>query len=365
LIQEVDTEQKIKITRPNLARFTKNGITFQCLKQKDALGVTGLELIEELKQMKRYLSTREVMKLIGVRRTTLCAWVRAGKISAILFLEFPDAALDHHPLDIDTQASGEFLLGPDLLIAPSPFPEELDEYMVEFPSADWYDYWTGEKVRGATAGSSAIPAQPVVPADQAPMVLLINRRLDTLPVFVRAGAILPISPLVQSTNEIPKGPLVLRVYAPLSGGTDYCGGTMYLDDGKTLAYHQGAYLRTHFTCQVRDGQFHLQIGPIRVRILHGGSKFAWRYLDGRRKSEQPDRTVLSQTRRSSSSETAWSRSRFPTTDTESICSSSRADSLTTPPSIVAMGLLTYESLHRLLICYSTSQLIRVLEQWNG
>jgi excisionase family DNA binding protein len=79
----VDTEQNIKITPPNLARFTKNGITLQRLKQKGALEVAGLELIEELEQMKRYLSTREVMKLISVRRTTLCAWVRAGKISAI------------------------------------------------------------------------------------------------------------------------------------------------------------------------------------------------------------------------------------------------------------------------------------------
>ncbi len=76
-------EQKLKITQSNLPGFTKRGITFQCLKQNGALGVTGLELIEELKQMKRYLSTREVMKLIGVRRTTLCAWVRAGTISAI------------------------------------------------------------------------------------------------------------------------------------------------------------------------------------------------------------------------------------------------------------------------------------------
>ena len=60
-----------------------------------------------------------------------------------LFLEFPDAAPDRHPIDIDVNASGEFLLGRDLLIAAPPFPDELDRYQVEFPSPDWYDYWTG------------------------------------------------------------------------------------------------------------------------------------------------------------------------------------------------------------------------------
>ena len=38
------------------------------------------------------------------------------------------------------------MLGPDLLIAPSPYPEAPDAYAVEFPSSDWYDYWTGVKV---------------------------------------------------------------------------------------------------------------------------------------------------------------------------------------------------------------------------
>ena len=52
-----------------------------------------------------------------------------------LFLEFPDASPDGHPIDTDIDASGEFLLGPDLLIAPQPYPEELDTYSVELPSS--------------------------------------------------------------------------------------------------------------------------------------------------------------------------------------------------------------------------------------
>ena len=69
-----------------------------------------------------------------------------------LFLEYPNAAPDRHPIDIDNQASGEFLLGRDLLIAPAPFPDQADSYSIEFPSADWYDYWTGEKSRKSRRG---------------------------------------------------------------------------------------------------------------------------------------------------------------------------------------------------------------------
>src|SRR5260221_827387 len=54
-----------------------------------------------------------------------------------LFLEFPDAASDHHPLDVDPQAAGEFLLGPDILVAAPPYPDKLDNYGIEFPSAGW------------------------------------------------------------------------------------------------------------------------------------------------------------------------------------------------------------------------------------
>jgi alpha-glucosidase len=84
---------------------------------------------------------------------------------------------------------------------------------------------------------------------------MITPVLDTLPVYVRGGAILPIAPLVQSTNEIPKGALTLRVY---SGPN--CSGDLYQDDGKSFAFRTGAYLRLHFTCQVNpDGTLAVHI----------------------------------------------------------------------------------------------------------
>jgi alpha-glucosidase len=180
-----------------------------------------------------------------------------------LFLEFPDAAPDKHPIDIDISAAGEFLLGRDLLIAAPAFPGELDSYQVEFPSQDWYNYWTGEKVsQPATTGEHTGPTETA--ANQVRLKATIQPTLDTLPVFARGGSILPIAPLVQSTGETPQGQLTLRVYR----GED-CAGTLYQDDGQTFSYQQGQFLRMKFDCQVAADGFHLRIGP------HEGSYSAW------------------------------------------------------------------------------------------
>lgn len=169
-----------------------------------------------------------------------------------LFFEFPDALADRHPIDVDLPASGEFMLGSDLLIAPPPYPDETESYVVELPSDGWYDLWSGSAVVPASqpAASNSGAASDV----KAPTVLHISPRPEQLPVFVRAGSILPLAPVVQSTAETPQGPLTLQVYVG-----DHCGGSLYQDDGATFAYKSGSYLRLEFTCQRNsDGlQIHL------------------------------------------------------------------------------------------------------------
>lgn len=161
-----------------------------------------------------------------------------------LFLEYPDAAEDKHPLDL--QASGEFLVGHDLLVAPSRFSEEPSSYMVEFPSPVWYNFWTGEQL---AASPAALKNRA---SDAAPLTLSVTPELAKLPVFVHAGSILPMEPLVQSTNIKPQSPLTLRVYT----GKD-CSGSLYQDDGRTYAYQHGVYLRMRFTCKTTPNGFTL------------------------------------------------------------------------------------------------------------
>jgi alpha-glucosidase len=169
-----------------------------------------------------------------------------------LFLEFPDAMPDRHPIDLDGEASSEFMLGPSLLVAPPQFPDERDDYSIEFPAPLWYDFWTGEKV---------VLDPPDPPAPGAPDRTLLHSirvapTLAQLPVYVRAGSILPMEPLVESTSQTPSGPLILRVYAG-----DDCSGQVYQDDGRTFAYEKGAFLRERFTCQAGGDSLRLTLGP--------------------------------------------------------------------------------------------------------
>jgi alpha-glucosidase len=177
-----------------------------------------------------------------------------------LFLEFPSAMADGHPIDVDPGAAAEFMLGPDMLIAPSPYPEEPDAYTVEFPSRDWYNYWTGAKI----ARPEAAPGASLQVASPAPFSIQVQPESATLPVFVRAGSIVSMEPLVQSTSETPDGLLTLRVYA-----ADSCSGDLYLDDGKTYGFEHGDSLRMHFSCKLTPGGLKLSIGA------HQGTYAPW------------------------------------------------------------------------------------------
>ncbi|MHB1023424.1 MAG: glycoside hydrolase family 31 protein [Acidobacteriaceae bacterium] len=169
-----------------------------------------------------------------------------------LFLEFPAATKDKHPLDLD---SGEqFLFGRSLMVAPQIFPDTLDKYSVLLPPGGWYDFWTGGKVhpaaeKEAVSGLSQITIEP---------------KLDLLPVYVRAGSILPLQPLVQSTEIKPQGALELRVYP----GPD-CQGSIYQDDGISFAYKHGDYLRVKYSCESSASGITLHLGK------HEGSYIPW------------------------------------------------------------------------------------------
>ena len=141
------------------------------------------------------------------------------------------------------------------MIAPPHFPEELDAYSVEFPSADWYDYWSGEKVWQQRKPVSSDALMATVEVNRPPLSVMVKPELSSLAVYVRAGSIVPVAPLVQSVNETPKL-LTLRVFA----GND-CSGKLYLDDGKSYAYQHGAYLRMKFSCEVSSDGLRIHVTP--------------------------------------------------------------------------------------------------------
>lgn len=183
-----------------------------------------------------------------------------------LFYDYPDA------LDAPCEQPTAFLLGDRLLIAPPPNLESPQAYQICLPAGRWYDYWTGEPVAmNSTAASLGAPAAQMISVTPA---------LDRLPVFVRAGAILPGQALVQSTAEMPQGPLSLDVYPG-----DDCRGTIYADDGHSIAYTEQQYLRQRVRCvqseagididfDAREGRFQPWWHQVRVRVHHwaGGAE---------------------------------------------------------------------------------------------
>jgi alpha-glucosidase len=182
-----------------------------------------------------------------------------------LFYEFPDS------LDAPCEQANSFMLGDRLLIAPPPVFESPNDYSVCLPAGGWYDYWTGAELNAAADGTQRVSVTPA---------------LDRLPVFVRAGAILPRQPLVQSTAEAPQGPLTLDIFPG-----DGCRGEIYADDGHSTAYRQHGFLRQTVRCSrtddglaiefdAREGQFQPWWREIDVHV-HGWTGPARADLDGR------------------------------------------------------------------------------------
>ena len=173
-----------------------------------------------------------------------------------LFVEFPHATVDEHPIDLDDNGS-EFMVGSNLLVAPNPSPDEVAPYEIHLPPGTWYDFWTGERfTRSDKAQQRDLEQRDKLNTDQP---LMIQPRLEMLPVYVRGGSILPMQPLTQSTAEKPMGPLTLRVY-PAADANTPCEGEVYTDDGHSFDYRRGQSARVRFTCmQYADGSLSVTI----------------------------------------------------------------------------------------------------------
>ncbi len=129
----------------------------------------------------------------------------------------------HYPRDLQAVGLGnEYLWGRDLLVAPV-FEKAADHRNVYLPAGIWYDWWTGRSEPGGRTISRAVD-------------------LATMPLFVRAGSIIPFDPIRQHTGEIVSEPITLKVYRGANGEF-----TMYEDDGRSLDYLKNVATWTKFT----------------------------------------------------------------------------------------------------------------------
>jgi alpha-glucosidase len=152
----------------------------------------------------------------------------------------------------DPQYQNEFMCGASLLILPQ--ESGVSFAKIYLPQGDWYNAYTGERFSGGQEK-------------------LIELTADRLPVFIKAGSIIPRQSVVQSTSEAPSDTLDLHIYQ----GKEANSFEYYEDDGATYAYEKGGfYQRTihldpdsrTLTLDKPEGELVTHYGHIRL-LLHG------------------------------------------------------------------------------------------------
>jgi alpha-glucosidase len=136
-----------------------------------------------------------------------------------LFLEYPN-------VEYTAKIEDEFLFGSDLLVAPVLW-EGVQDRNVYLPPGDWFDYWTGKKYSGNTT-------------------IQIPVTIDSIPMYVRSGAFIFRQPVVQNTSEMSGNALQVLI-APETDSQS----SLYEDDGQSLKYRDGDFMKRQFH-QVRD-----------------------------------------------------------------------------------------------------------------
>ncbi len=159
-----------------------------------------------------------------------------------LFMEFPEDAKCYG-------ISDQYMLGSQVLVAPVVRPKA-EKRLVYLPEGDWYNYWTDERVVGGQH-------------------VIVDAPLDTLPVFVRAGTVLPLATPRMNTEQ-PVEALELHVYWSGEGSAE---GVLYEDDGVTFAYGEGAWHEEKLSAtRTSSGSEEIEV---RSSILHGGYEPQW------------------------------------------------------------------------------------------
>lgn len=111
----------------------------------------------------------------------------------------------------------EFMFGPAILVSPVTHQGATARYVYLPPSPKWYDFWTGDTLAGGQRFNAPAP-------------------LNQIPLYVRAGSILPMGPEVEYAAQKPGAPIDLRIYSGADGHF-----TLYEDQGDTYNYEKGAY----------------------------------------------------------------------------------------------------------------------------
>ena len=165
----------------------------------------------------------------------------------------------------------QFMFGPSILVNPVTEPAATTRHLY-LPRTRWHDFWTGKVLDGGSAIDALAP-------------------LDRIPLYVRAGSIIPLGPDVEYAAEKPADPIELRVYRGADG--DF---TLYEDENDNYDYEKGVYAtvpihwddaKAALTIGERKGKFPGMLESRTFRIVVVGEGHG----TGIGLTAQPDKTV--------------------------------------------------------------------------
>ena len=167
--------------------------------------------------------------------------------------------------DVDAQNIGdEYLFGPAILVSPVT-TQGATSRRVYLPKATWYDFWSGKKIEGGKYIDADAP-------------------LEKLPLFIRAGSIIPMGPTMEWSTQKPADPIELRVYPGADG--DF---TLYEDENDNYDYAKGqhATIQLHWndkaktlTIGKRQGSFPGMLERHKVNVVIVEENLGVRIGDG-------------------------------------------------------------------------------------
>jgi alpha-glucosidase (family GH31 glycosyl hydrolase) len=134
------------------------------------------------------------------------------------------------------ECSDQYLWGKSVLVAPV-VEKAATERRVYLPQGGWYDFWTNERIEGGR--------EITRPVD-----------LETMPLYVRAGSILPLGPVKQFVDEKVDGPLSVSIYP----GAD-ASFMLYEDDGKSFNYRKGEWMGIQMNWHDSGRKLDLELAP--------------------------------------------------------------------------------------------------------
>jgi alpha-glucosidase (family GH31 glycosyl hydrolase) len=143
----------------------------------------------------------------------------------------------HYPDDpVAVARADQYLWGRHILVAPV-VEKGATTRSVYLPRGYWYDFWTNDGVEGAREINKAVD-------------------LDTIPLFVAAGTILPFGPVKQYTAEETRQPVSILIYPGADGSF-----LLYEDDGRSFNYRRGEWMGTRLSWSDAQRTLTLSLEP--------------------------------------------------------------------------------------------------------